>query len=106
MKERLTAIAEVFGYLIWRGFGIFLYILGGSAAAGAAVTGDLLTGVYIAWLTLMLGIVGAIGYAIAVTGSVSKETVHVAANDAIKKFDEKNGSKEEKPAAKTEEEQF
>lgn len=105
MKERLIAIAEVFGYLVWRGFGIFLYILGGSAAAGAAVTGDLLTGVYIAWLTLMLGIVGAIGYSIAVTGAVSKDTVHVAANDAIKKFDEKSG-KESKPAAKTDEEQF
>lgn len=104
MKERLIAIGEVLGYVVWRGFGIFLYILGGSAAAGAAVTGDLLTGVYIAWLTLMLGIIGAIGYAIATTGSASKETVHTAANDAIKKFDEKNG-KDEKPAAK-EEEQF
>lgn len=105
MKERLIAILEVLGYVAWRGFGIFLYILGGSAAAGAAVTGDLLTGVYIAWLTLMLGIVGAIGYSIAVTGKASKETVHVAANDAIKKFDEKNGNKASKPAA-AEEEQF
>jgi energy-converting hydrogenase Eha subunit H len=104
MKERIIAIGEVLAYVIWRGFGIFLYILGGSAAAGAAVTGDLFTGVYIAWLTLMLGIIGAIGYSIAVTGAASKETVHMAANDAIKKFDEKNG-KESKPA-KTDEEQF
>ena len=83
IKERLQEILGVVGYVIWRGFGIFLFVLGGSAAAGALFTGDLLTGVLIAWSTLMLGIVGAIGYAIATTGKATKETVHEAANDAI-----------------------
>lgn len=93
IKERLQEILIVVGYVVWRGFGIFLFVLGGSAAAGALFTGDLLTGVLIAWSTLMLGIVGAIGYAIATTGKATKETVHEAANDAIKKFEEQKEKK-------------
>lgn len=93
IKERILAILEVVGYVVWRGFGIFLFVLGGSAAAGALFTGDVITGVLIAWSTLMLGIVGAVGYAIATTGTASKDTVHQAANDAIKKFEEQKEKK-------------
>jgi hypothetical protein len=42
-------------------------------------------GVLIAWVTLMLGVVGAIGYAIAVTGSVTKSDVAKATKDAVQK---------------------
>jgi hypothetical protein len=93
IRERLQEILEVVGYTIWRGFGIFLFVLGGSAAAGALFTGDIFTGVLIAWSTLMLGIIGAIGYAIATTGKATKETVHEAANDAIRKFEEQKEKK-------------
>ena len=92
--DRIKEILAVVGTLAWRGFGVFLFIVGGAAGSGAVITGDPLTGILIAWTTLMLGIVGALGYAIATTGQASQETVHDAANDAIRKFEEKNGDKE------------
>lgn len=85
MKERLKQIVDVLGILAWRGFGIFLFILGGSAGVGAALTGNWLDGVIIAWGTLMIGVIGAIGYAIATTGQVTKADVAKASNDAIQK---------------------
>ena len=85
MKTRIKQIAEVLLFLAWRGFGIFLFILGGSAGVGAALTGNWIDGVVIAWGTLMIGVVGAIGYAIATTGQVTKEDVAKASNDAIQK---------------------
>jgi hypothetical protein len=92
--DRIKEILAVVGTLVWRGFGVFLFIVGGAAGSGAVITGDPFTGILIAWTTLMLGILGAIGYAIATTGQASKETVHEAANDAIRKFEEKNSDKE------------
>jgi hypothetical protein len=59
--------------------------LGGSAGVGAALTGSWLDGVIIAWGTLMVGVIGAIGYAIATTGQVTKEDVAKASKDAIQK---------------------
>jgi len=85
IKERLLLVLEVIGSVIWRGFGVFLFILGGAAGSGAVITGNPLTGILIAWVTLMLGVVGAIGYAIAVTGSVSKSDVAKATKDAVQK---------------------
>jgi hypothetical protein len=85
MKTRVKQIIDVLGFLAWRGFGIFLFILGGSAGVGAALTGNWLDGVIIAWGTLMIGVIGAIGYAIATTGQVTKEDVAKASNDAIQK---------------------
>ena len=92
--DRIKEIFAVLGTLAWRGFGVFLFIVGGAAGSGALITGDPFTGILIAWSTLMLGIVGALGYAIATTGEASKETIHNATNDAIRKYEEKNGPKE------------
>jgi hypothetical protein len=88
MLQRMKEIASIIGTLAWRGFGVFLFILGGAAGSGAVITGSALTGVLIAWVTLMLGIIGAVGYAIAVTGSVSTEDVAKAAQDAVQKVEE------------------
>lgn len=88
MKERIKLIFYIVGDLIWRGFGVFLFIVGGAAGSGALITGDPFTGILIAWSTLMLGIVGAIGYAIAVTGRVSRKDVARATQDAVQKFQE------------------
>jgi hypothetical protein len=88
MKERFSEILGVLGTLAWRGFGVFLFIVGGAAGSGALFTGDPFIGILIAWSTLMIGIVGAVGYAIATTGKASKKTVHDAANDAVKKYQE------------------
>jgi Na+-transporting methylmalonyl-CoA/oxaloacetate decarboxylase gamma subunit len=55
------------------------------------VTGSWVDGVVIAWLTLMIGVIGAIGYAIATTGSATSETVARATNDAVQKAQEKKG---------------
>lgn len=82
---RLKAVASVLGELAWRGFGIFLFILGGSAGVGAALTGSWLNGVLVAWGTLMLSVIAAVGYAIATTGTATRETVAKGANDAIQK---------------------
>jgi hypothetical protein len=89
-KEKFDIFLGVIGEILWRGFGIFLFILGGAAGSGAVITGDPMTGVLIAWVTLMLGVVGAVGYAIATTGRATKKTVSDAANDAVKKFEEDN----------------
>jgi hypothetical protein len=89
-KEKFDIFLGVVGEILWRGFGIFLFILGGAAGSGAVITGDPMTGVLIAWVTLMLGVVGAVGYAIATTGRATKKTVSDAANDAVKKFEEQN----------------
>ena len=87
-KEKFDIFLGVVAEILWRGFGIFLFILGGAAGSGAVITGDPMTGVLIAWVTLMLGVVGAVGYAIATTGRATKKTVSDAANDAVKKFEE------------------
>jgi hypothetical protein len=88
MKQRIKLMTYIVGDLIWRGFGVFLFIVGGAAGSGALITGDPFTGILIAWSTLMLGIVGAIGYAIAVTGKVSRQDVARATQDAVQKFQE------------------
>jgi hypothetical protein len=88
MRERIKEILAIVGTLAWRGFGVFLFILGGAAGSGAVITGSALTGVLIAWVTLMLGIIGAVGYAIAVTGSVTTDDVAKATKDAIQKIEE------------------
>lgn len=97
MKERITEVFSVLGTLVWRGFGVFLFIIGGAAGSGAVITGDPFTGILIAWTTLMVGIVGAIGYAIAVTGSVSSDDVAKATQDAVQKFQEEQDAKKVKP---------
>jgi hypothetical protein len=88
MKSRLNAVGGVLGAIAWRGFGLFLFILGASAGTGAVVVGNWMTGVLIAWFTLMLGVVGAIGYAIATTGKADEETVAKATQDAVQKANE------------------
>ena len=93
MKDRIKEVFAVLGTLVWRGFGVFLFIIGGAAGSGAVITGDPFTGILIAWTTLMVGIVGAIGYAIAVTGSVSSEDVAKATQDAVQKFQEEQDAK-------------
>jgi TRAP-type C4-dicarboxylate transport system permease small subunit len=90
MRERLNKILSIIGMLAWRGFGVFLFILGGAAGSGAVITGSPLTGILIAWVTLMLGIVGAVGYAIAVTGEVTEEHIAKATKDAIQRHAEEN----------------
>lgn len=89
VKNRLSEVAAVVAELVWRGFGLFLFILGGAAGTGAIVTGSWIEGVAIAWITLMLGVVAALGYAIATTGSASKETVAKATQDAVQKAQDK-----------------
>lgn len=93
MKERVQEVLAVLGTLVWRGFGVFLFIVGGAAGSGAVITGDPFTGILIAWTTLMVGIVGAIGYAIAVTGRVSSEDVAKATQDAVQKFQDEQEKK-------------
>jgi hypothetical protein len=88
-KERLIAVWEVVAELSWRGFGILLYVIGGSGTMGAIVSGSPWIGILTAWGTLMLGLIGVIGYAIATTGKASKATVAKGAQDAIQKFEEK-----------------
>jgi hypothetical protein len=90
-SERFKAVFDVLATLLWRGFGILLFVIGGAAGSGAIFTGDPFVGILIAWSTMMIGIVGAVGYAIAVTGSASSEDVAKATQDAIQKFqDEKD----------------
>jgi hypothetical protein len=89
LKSRASEVVAVVAELIWRGFGLFLFILGGAAGTGAIVTGSWVDGVLIAWITLMLGVIGALGYAIATTGSASRETVARATQDAVQKAQEK-----------------
>ena len=89
IKNRSKAVLEVVATLIWRGFGLFLFILGGAAGTGAIVTGNWIDGVVIAWLTLMIGVIGAVGYAIATTGRADSQTVADATNDAVQKAKDK-----------------
>jgi hypothetical protein len=49
--------------------------------------------VIIAWGTLMIGVIGAIGYAIATTGTVTKADVAKASNDAIQKAEKAKDTK-------------
>jgi len=93
LKARTNEIIAVLAALVWRGFGIFLFILGGSAGVGAALTGSWLTGVLVSFGTLMIGVVGSIGYAIATTGKVTPADVSKSANDAIKKAQEQSEKK-------------
>jgi hypothetical protein len=64
---------------------LFLFILGGSAGVGAVVSGSWITGVVIAWGTLMIGVIGAVGYAIATTGRADSGDVETAVQDAVQK---------------------
>lgn len=89
LKTRVRAVGSVLATILWRGFGLFLFIMGGAAGTGAIVAGSWVDGVIIAWATLMLGVIGAIGYAIATTGSASSETVAKATQDAVQKATEK-----------------
>ncbi len=88
LKSRLRAVWSVLREVLWRGFGLFLFILGGAAGTGAIVAGSWVDGVVIAWVTLMLGVVGAIGYAIATTGKASPDVVAKATQDAVQKASE------------------
>jgi hypothetical protein len=90
MKNVFTAIVEVVAHLLWRSFGLFLFILGGSAGVGAALTGSWVNGVIIAWGTLMIGVIGVIGYAIATTGRATKADVEKGVKDAVEKAQEQN----------------
>lgn len=93
MKERIKLVGYIVGDIVWRGFGVLLFIIGGAAGSGALITGDPFTGILIAWSTLMLGIVGAVGYAIAVAGKVSRNDVATAARDVVQKYQEKSDKK-------------
>jgi len=93
VQERLKAVTGVLSELLWRGFGIFLFILGGSAGVGAALTGSWINGILVAWGTLMLSVIAAIGYAIATTGRVSRADVAKGANDAIQKAEQADTKK-------------
>lgn len=88
MLNRLKEVWEVVAEILWRGFGLLLFILGASAGTGAIITGNWIDGVVIAWSTLMLGVIGAVGYAIATTGRAGKSTVAKAAQDAVEKAQE------------------
>ena len=88
LKSRLRAVWSVLREVLWRGFGLFLFILGGAAGTGAIVAGSWVDGVVIAWVTLMLGVVGAIGYAIATTGKATPDVVAKATQDAVQKVNE------------------
>ena len=90
MQERIKEIIAIIGALAWRGFGVFLFIVGGAAGSGALITGDPFTGILIAWSTLMLGIVGAVGYAIAISGKVTKTDIEKATKDAVQKHEEES----------------
>lgn len=85
MKARWLAIWAVFADLAWRGFGLFLYIAGSAGLSGAIVFGNWIGGIISAWLTLMLGVVGALGYAIAITGKATKADVEKGIRDAVEK---------------------
>lgn len=91
VKTRVRAVWSVLATILWRGFGLFLFILGGAAGTGAIVAGSWLDGVIIAWGTLMLGVIGAVGYAIAVTGKADSDVVAKATQDAVQKATDKSG---------------
>jgi hypothetical protein len=85
MQKRLLAIWAVFSDLLWRGIGLFLYIAGSAGLSGAIVFGSWIGGIISAWLTLMLGVVGGLGYAIAITGKATQDDVQKGIKDAIQK---------------------
>lgn len=89
IKAHLNRIGGVLGAIAWRAFGLFLFILGASAGTGAVFVGDWLLGVIVAFATLMLGLISALGYAIAVRGEVTQEDVAKAAQDAVQRANEK-----------------
>lgn len=93
MKERIIEIALVVGDLVWRGFGALLFVLGASGTVGSIVTGSWLNGVIIAWGTLMLGVIGAVGYAIMVTGKAGRGVVAKAYRDAAEKVKDEQATK-------------
>lgn len=93
LKVKGVAVAEVVGALIWRGFGIGLFILGGSAGVGSALTGSWINGVLVAWGTLMISVIGVLGYAIATTGKATKADVAKGAVDAIKRAETESQAK-------------
>ena len=93
MKKRLIEVLEIVGLILWRGFGALLFILGASAGVGAVVTDSWLNGVIIAWGTLMLGVVGAVGYAIMITGKATKADVNKAYRDAAEKVKDEQAKK-------------
>lgn len=90
LKSRVRAVWGVLWEVLWRGFGLFLFIAGSAAGTGAIVTGSWVDGVVIAWATLMLGVVGAIGYAIATTGKATPDVVAKATQDAVQKATERS----------------
>lgn len=90
LKTRVRAVWGVLWEVLWRGFGLFLFIAGSAAGTGAIVTGSWVDGVVIAWATLMLGVVGAIGYAIATTGKATPDVVAKATQDAVQKATERS----------------
>jgi len=96
IKKRALAVLDVLGAIVWRGFGAFLFILGAAAATGSILTGSWLNGVLIAWGTLMLGVIGAIGYAIMTTGKATAADVSKAYRDAAEKVAEEQESKRSK----------
>ena len=93
MKKRIKDIALILGDLVWRGFGALLFVLGASAGVGAAVTDSWMNGVIIAWGTLMLGVIGALGYAIMVTGRATRSDVSRAYRDAAEKVKDEQAKK-------------
>jgi len=62
--NKFKQIYAVVSELTWRGFGLFLFVLGSSAGVGAALTGSWVNGVVVAWGTLMLGLIGALGWGV------------------------------------------
>lgn len=88
-KQITKDATSVILHLLWRSFGLFLFILGGSAGVGAALTGSWVTGVIIAWGTLMIGVIGWLGYKIATTGKATKADVETGVRDAVEKAQEK-----------------
>ena len=93
MKKRLNAVLQVLAAVAWRLFGLLLFVLGGAAATGSILTGSWINGVLIAWGTLAIGVVGAIGYAIVTTGRVTPQDIHRAARDAAEKAREDQEAK-------------
>jgi hypothetical protein len=88
LKTRLKAVWSVLAAILWRGFGLFLFILGGAAGTGSVLTGSWILGVEISFGTLMLGVIASVGYAIATTGEATPATVAKAAQDAVQKAEE------------------
>ena len=83
-------VLAVFIELLWRGFGILLFILPTSAGVGAAVSGSWFVGVLTAWGTLMAGVIAGLGYAIATTGKTSRDDVAKGMKSAVEKYQEQS----------------